>query len=137
MRVAVTVAVFVLGLCTLRPAHACIPAFTRGIVGAPAFEPADGVAITATTNVGRNVVATTDQVEAAPEANSAFRSYVANAKVSGVFQGTPARAVINGKLTRAGETADPGLGIMFDSLDPEKRLLIFKDKSGATVSRRY
>ena len=38
--------VLVLVLTARRPADACIPLFERGIVGAPAFEPADAVAIT-------------------------------------------------------------------------------------------
>lgn len=76
-------------------------------------------------------------VEAAPDASPAFRTFVANAKVSGVFQGAPARAMINGKLTRVGETADLSLGAIFHAVDPDRRQLIFKDRSGATVSRKY
>src|SRR5262245_20747488 len=33
-------------LCASRPSDACTPAFSRAIVGAPVFEPADAVAIT-------------------------------------------------------------------------------------------
>ena len=91
---------------------------------------------TTTTTIAPNVSATTT-MEAAPEATAPFRSFVANAKVSGVFQGSPARAVINGKLTRAGDVVDPGLGITFDGIDSERRHLVFKDKTGATVSRRF
>jgi cytoskeletal protein RodZ len=93
-------------------------------------------ATTTTTTIAPNVSATT-KMEAAPEATAPFRSFVANAKVSGVFQGSPARAVINGKLTRAGDVADPGLGITFEGIDSERRQLVFKDKTGATVSRRF
>ncbi|MEO6246361.1 MAG: hypothetical protein ABIQ12_13080 [Opitutaceae bacterium] len=77
------------------------------------------------------------QLEAGPDASPEFRTFVANAKVSGVFQGAPSRAMINGKLTRAGETVEPGLGIIFDGLDTEKKYLIFRDRSGAIISRRY
>ena len=97
--------------------------------------PAAPAATTATT-IAPNVTATTS-LEAAPEASAPFRSFVANAQVSGVFQGTPARAVINGKLTRAGDIVDPGLGILFNGIDSERRQLVFKDKTGATVSRRF
>jgi hypothetical protein len=76
-------------------------------------------------------------LEAAPDASPEFRSFVATARVSGVFQGAPARVMINGKLTRAGETVDPGLGIIFEGLDPEKKHLIFRDPSGVIISRRY
>jgi hypothetical protein len=82
-------------------------------------------------------IAATAEVEAAAAATPAFRSFVANAKVSGVFQGSPSRALVNGRMAREGETVDSGLGIVFDGVDAERKLLIFKDKSGATVSRKY
>jgi hypothetical protein len=91
---------------------------------------------TTTTTIAPNVTATT-AMEAAPEATAPFRSFVANAKVSGVFQGTPSRAVINGKLTRAGDVVEPGLGITFTGIDSDRRHLVFKDRTGATVSRRF
>jgi hypothetical protein len=89
-----------------------------------------------TTTLGGGVTATT-QLEVAAEATPAFRAFVANAKVSGVFQGNPPRAFINGKLTRAGETVDAGLGITFDSIDAERKLMVFKDRTGASVARKY
>jgi hypothetical protein len=89
-----------------------------------------------TTTLGGGVTATT-QLEVAAEATPAFRAFVANAKVSGVFQGNPPRAFINGKLTRAGETVDASLGITFDSIDAERKLMVFKDRTGASVARKY
>ncbi len=91
---------------------------------------------TAVTTVRPGLSATVE-IDAAVEASAAFRSFVANAKVSGVFQGTPARAFINGRVTRSGETVDGALGITFEGIDADRRQLVFKDKSGATVSRRY
>lgn len=114
-----------------KPATAAAPSAGAAKPTQPAMK-----ATTAMTSIGRGVSATT-AVEAAVEASPAFRSFVANAKVSGVFQGTPSRAFINGRLARAGETVDGNLGIMFDSVDPERRQLVFKDKSGAIVSRKY
>ncbi|MSU23935.1 MAG: hypothetical protein EXS32_08960 [Opitutus sp.] len=89
------------------------------------------------TTLAPGLTGTTTDVEAASEASPAFRSFVANAKISGVFQGTPPRVMINGRLARAGENVDPSLGIVFDGLDPEKKQIIFKDKTGAIVMRRY
>jgi hypothetical protein len=86
--------------------------------------------------VAPGITATTE-VTAQSEASAAFKSFVGSAKISGVFQGTPARAFINGRLFRAGEVVDGGLGITFDSIDAEKKLIIFKDKAGSAVSRRY
>ena len=31
----------------------------------------------------------------------------------------------------------PGLGIVLDHIDPGAKLLVFKDKSGVTVSKHY
>jgi hypothetical protein len=101
---------------------------------APTSRPASPA--TTTTTIAPGVTATT-QLEAAAEASAAFRSLIANAKVSGVFQGNPSRAVINGRLTRIGEVVDATLGVTFDGVDHQRRYLIFKDKSGATVSRRF
>lgn len=75
-------------------------------------------------------------VEAAPEASAAFRKFVTTAKISGIFHGTPARAVINGRLARAGEVIDEGLGITFEGVDNEQHRLLFKDTTGATVQRK-
>ena len=98
--------------------------------------PRPAASSTTVTTIAPGVTATT-QVDAAPEASPAFRSFVANAKVSGVFQGNPARAVINGRLVRSGDVVDGSLGVHFDGIDNDRRQLVFKDKSGATVSRRF
>ena len=99
---------------------------------APATEPA-----TARTTIAKGVTATTTLEQAGADASVEFRTFVANAKVSGVFQGTPARAFINGRLARAGETVDASLGIVFDKIDADKRHIVFRDRTGATVTRRY
>ena len=72
-------------------------------------------------------------VSASPE----FRAFVATVKISGVFQGTNGRAFINGRLTRLGDLVDSQLGIRFEGIDAEKKLLIFKDASVATTARKY
>lgn len=87
--------------------------------------------------IAPGISATNANVEAVSEATPAFRSFVANAKIPGVFPGDPPRAMINNRLTRSGDVVDSGLGIVFDGVDAEKRQIIFKDKSGAIVTRRY
>jgi hypothetical protein len=99
---------------------------------APAAEPP-----TARATIAKGVTATTTLEQAGADASVEFRTFVANAKVSGVFQGTPARAFINGRLARAGETVDASLGIVFDRIDADKRHIVFRDRTGATVTRRY
>ena len=54
-----------------------------------------------------------------------------------MFQGDPPRVMLNNRLVRGGDSVDSSLGITFERLDPEKKLLIFRDKSGAVVTRRY
>ena len=115
---------------------------SRDAVGAitdgdqPAEKAAPKSASTSAT-IAPGVSATTNEVEAAADTSTAFRTFIANAKISGVFQGTPARVMFNGRLARAGDTVEPTLGITFDGLDPDRKLILFKDKSGAVVTRRY
>jgi pyruvate/2-oxoglutarate dehydrogenase complex dihydrolipoamide acyltransferase (E2) component len=93
--------------------------------------------VATSTSIAPGISATNADVGAGAEASPAFRSFVANVKVSGVFQGSPPRIMLNGRLVRGGEVVDGGLNITFDSIDAEKKMLLFKDKSGATVTRRY
>ena len=71
-----------------------------------------------------------------PGAGPEFRARVLGLRLSGVFAGEPARAMIDGRLVRAGEVIDERLGLRFDGLEPGGRLR-FRDASGATVVRKY
>ena len=71
-----------------------------------------------------------------PGASPEFRARVVGLRLSGVFEGEPARAMIDGRLVRAGEVIDERLGLRFDGLEPGRRLR-FRDASGATVVRKY
>lgn len=90
-----------------------------------------------TTSIGGGVSATTSDDVAATDASPAFRSWVAGAKIGGVFQGASPRVLINGRTVRAGTMVDESLSIVFDSVDTANKMIIFKDNSGAVVSRRY
>lgn len=83
------------------------------------------------------VLAASAAIEPDAGASAGFRSFVANARITGVFQGSPSRAVINGKLRRGGETVDLELGIVFVGVDVEARRLSFADRNGAKVVRSY
>lgn len=104
-------------------------------------DPAAGAATPSTGVVALSPgLSATRSVDAAAEASAAFRSFVANAKISGVVGPRPGRgavALINGRLARSGDVIDQGLGITFENVDVEKKQVIFKDRSGATVARRY
>lgn len=71
-----------------------------------------------------------------PGASAEFRARVTNLRLSGVFEGEPSRAMIDGRLVRAGEVIDERLGVRFDGLEPGRRLR-FRDATGATVVRKY
>ena len=67
-----------------------------------------------------------------------FRSWVSRVSVSGVRVGEDeARAFVSGRLVRSGMTVDHRLGIVFSHVDTEQRLLMFRDKAGAIVGKRY
>ncbi len=71
------------------------------------------------------------------EAGETFITWVMNVKISGIFPGNPGRVMLNDRLTRAGDPAHVRLGITFVGLDAENRLLLFRDKAGASVARSY
>lgn len=71
-----------------------------------------------------------------PGASPEFRARVLGLRLSGVFEGDPSRAMIDGRLVRAGELIDERLGLRFDGLEPGRRLR-FRDASGAAVVRKY
>lgn len=107
---------------------------TSGNLTTPATKPP---ALTATTPIAPGLTATTSDLNSTVDASPAFRSWVANAKISGIFQGATPRALINGRTVRVGQMVDEGLGAVFEGINSETKEIIFKDKTGATVSRRY
>lgn len=119
---------------------------SRKLLESPVSEPAGekpapaetGPTVTrAQSQLAPGITATTTDVIAGAEASAAFRSFVGGLKISGVFQGNPPRALINGRTYRTGELVDIPLGVAFDSADADKKIVTFKDRTGATVSRRY
>ncbi len=76
-------------------------------------------------------------VSGGADASADFRNFVAAARITGEFQGTPSRAFINGRLMRAGELVDPTMGIIFERVDGAKKEIVFRDGSGAVVTRKY
>lgn len=94
-------------------------------------------AVSESTTIAPGVTATTTDIEAASTASPEFQKFVASAAIGGVFQGTPPRALINGRVLRAGQTADATLGIVFDSIDASRKVIVFKDATGAIVQKHY
>ena len=95
------------------------------------------VSTTSQSQISANITATVTTVVEAAEASAEFNSHVAGLSITGVFQGKPARALINGRLFNEGDVVDISLGITFDNVESETRSIIFRDTTGATVKRKY
>ena len=87
--------------------------------------------------LGGGLVIASASPPGAPAPSQPFLYWVAGLNISGVLQGSPARIRLNNVLTREGELANPALGITFDHLEPAKKLIVFRDRSGALVTRNY
>ena len=98
---------------------------------------AEQVTTQSQSTIAPGVTATTTRVMSAIEASPAFRSFVGQMRINGVFQGSPARALLNGRTYGEGALVDPSLGIYFDHVVSEKKLIVFRDSSGAIVQRKY
>jgi hypothetical protein len=75
--------------------------------------------------------------EPAPPPSDAFRQFVVNMRVNGVFQGENARAMLNGKMYHVGDLVEPKLNVTLFKVDPEAKQLVFRDETGAIMARRY
>ncbi len=71
-----------------------------------------------------------------PVASAIFKAWVESLKISGVIATDRPRILIGGMAYAAGELVNPRLGISFVGYESATRLLIFKDKTGATVKHR-
>jgi hypothetical protein len=93
--------------------------------------------VMAESNLTTDVKVNNTHLDAAPAASAAFRAFVAGASIGGVFQGKPARALINGTIVREGQVVEGALEITFDRIDSVQKIIYFKDSSGAEVSKSY
>lgn len=72
-----------------------------------------------------------------PVASPAFRAWTDDARVTGVVSGVSPRAIINGRLVRPGDVVDAAGGIVFDGLDIERKILVFRNQEGAFTTKPY
>ncbi len=68
---------------------------------------------------------------------SACQRAVDRLQVGGIYEGSPLRAHINGRIVRQGEVVDHSLGLRFDGIDPLARMMIFRDPADEVFKRRY
>jgi len=79
-----------------------------------------------------------NQITTPVEPSKEFRAFVDGLKIIGVHPGEPQRILVDGsKMFRPGEAMQPTLGIKFVSIDPDLRIIVFEDKTGARYSRGY
>jgi len=88
-------------------------------------------------NLGGGVAITNSSPAGAPAASSPFMYWVAGLTVSGVSNGSPARFLMNGRLVREGDEVNKQLAITFERVDAPAKLIYFRDKGGAIVTRSY
>ncbi|MEO7599401.1 MAG: hypothetical protein ABIV50_10745 [Opitutus sp.] len=104
----------------------------------PAPTPVAKPVVTSTTELAPGIKATTTAMDnVGGDASPEFRTWVAQARISGVFQGTPPRVLINGRTVSATQLVDETLKITFDGIDSATKSLVFRDHTGATVSRKF
>ena len=118
-------------------------------VAAPVNEILDNPAPAASAPAATDTTATAEPATPAPEevkpaappppppASVAFRGWVENLKIGGVRGGSSPRIFVGGTSYKPGDLVNPQLGITFESYNEGTRMLVFKDKTGATVQRRH
>lgn len=74
---------------------------------------------------------------ALPVPGARFVRYAEGLSVSGVFQGNPARALVDGRIVRSGDMLEPVQGIKFVGVDAATKHLILQDASGAQLRVKY
>lgn len=69
--------------------------------------------------------------------NSRLYIFIDQLKVGGVRMGPPPRLFIEGLTYKPGDVIDQRLGIIFVGVNVSTKELVFKDRTGAVVRRRY
>jgi hypothetical protein len=68
---------------------------------------------------------------------TALRAWVDDVRITGVLSGSSPRAIINGRLVRPGDVVDASAGIVFDGVDLERKLVVFRNRVGMFASKSY
>ena len=87
--------------------------------------------------IAPGIAATDSSIKTTGKPGMSFRRVVSELTIRGVFQGSPSRAHINGRIVSEGNPIDKELGIIFVGVNADDKMLVFRDATGATVMRRY
>ncbi len=85
------------------------------------------------------VAAKPTKAPAAPVMTPAFRLWLDGVRINGVTAsaGSVPRVIINGRLVRPGDTIDSAEGIVFESVDTEKKCVMFRNRAGFLAAKPY
>ncbi len=93
---------------------------------------------TAATAAPESSAPQTVHIDLGPEsASPEFKAFISDLRVSGVFQGEHPRVLINGRTFEVGEMVNDDLGVVFTGIDAERELVLFKDRTGVTLVKKY
>jgi hypothetical protein len=73
----------------------------------------------------------------ADAASPAFKAFIENLHVNGVFQGENPRVLIGNSTYYVGDVINSDLGVVFIGIDSDRELALFKDSTGVTLVKKY
>lgn len=79
----------------------------------------------------------TGRMKSQSKSSVTFESFVEDLKISGVFDGTPRRIYVDKRVISVGDVLHAALGVRLISVDLSARIVVFEDKTGARLSKRY
>ncbi|HEY8933009.1 MAG TPA: hypothetical protein VIM44_06840 [Rariglobus sp.] len=130
----------------LRPAHhapaaapaSSAPAAVKSVAAPPAPPRIEIAPLPPPPSLDPITISTnTNPVPAVPVVSPQFRAWVESVRVTGVITGTSPKAIINGRLVRPGDMIDATESITLDTINAEQKLLVFRSRTGATLSKPY
>jgi hypothetical protein len=108
------------------PAATKPPASKRPVVSAPPAAPA-----------AETAVAPPAARPVPPGPSPRFRAFVDQLKIGGFRVGPPARLFVGGIMYKEEDVIDQDLGVVFIGVDPKTEEVIFKDRAGVTLRRKF
>jgi hypothetical protein len=110
------------------------PVLTPELAGLDPLPPAPG-----SPKPDAAVVAKPTKAPVVPVMTPAFRLWLEGVRINGVTAsaGSVPRVIINGRLVRPGDTIDSTEGIVFESVDTEKKCVMFKNRAGFVAAKPY
>ena len=87
--------------------------------------------------LGGGIIISSASPAGGPVVHAAFFYWIVNQNISGVFQSPPHRIMLDKRLVYEGQEINAALGITFDHLELANKLIVFRDRNGALVTRSY